>query len=318
MTLALAPSPILAPGGADELAERWIDKMLDQWMTSLQGESGDVVSRLISFLKDNRIGANPVAQRKWADRLRKRFPDRLLALTMAPGKRNNHAFALDLLMVTGAFRSVAEDKRRQEAGISVRQTWLTGLRISRSNEGPHKPAKVGCHFVVGASRHALKRIIQRCAIHTAEDLHTAIRAAWPTLSKAEALTREARKARLSDAWLVPVTLPSMADPVVFVLSGPSEGDTEDLAFVKTVFPLSFLNDTELANVLALHSLLSNTTIIKIVMDHLDDARAMIDAVKTSEDRPSKEGADQGDAGGISGPGRLRADRRRRGPDRQCP
>jgi hypothetical protein len=44
MTLALAPTAIIAPGAAGELDERWIDKLAEKWLASLDGEAHDVRS----------------------------------------------------------------------------------------------------------------------------------------------------------------------------------------------------------------------------------------------------------------------------------
>jgi hypothetical protein len=136
MNVLARPTPVILPGAAAEIGDAWIDRLLDQWLGALAGEASDVLWRLGVFVGENRIGGNAKAQSKWKDRLRKRFGERLLSISLSTGNRAHYQYRLDLLCVTSAFRSIAEEKRLRDAGIMEKPTWLTGLRIDASKAGP--------------------------------------------------------------------------------------------------------------------------------------------------------------------------------------
>jgi hypothetical protein len=56
MTLALAPTPAILPGTAAEIGDAWIDRLIDQWLASLGGESSDALTALGTFVKTHPIG----------------------------------------------------------------------------------------------------------------------------------------------------------------------------------------------------------------------------------------------------------------------
>jgi hypothetical protein len=250
------PTPVILPGAAAEIGDAWVDKLLDQWLGALAGEASDVLLHLSTFMAEHKIGANPKAQSKWRQRLDKRFGDRLLSLKLKTGNRAHYQYELDLLTVTAAFRSEAEEQRLRDADIMEKPTWMTGLRVTAAKAGACKSADVKVRFVAGVSKHALRRFVQRGGCCTVSDLHAAMRAAWPVLSAIEAVTAETRKECNGDTWLIPVALPTTTTPVVFIVSGPSAGDDETLCFVRTVYAMSYLNQYERAEVLALHKLLT--------------------------------------------------------------
>jgi hypothetical protein len=279
-------TPVILPGAAAEIGELWVDKLLDQWLGALAGEASDVLQRLGEFMAENRIGGCPKSQAKWKQRLNKRFGERLLSVKLKTGSRAHYEYKIDLLCVTGAFRSIAEDKRLMDEGIAERPTWLTGLRVTASKDGAGRSADVRIRFICGVSKHALRRLIQRGGCCTVSDLHAAMRAAWPVLSAVEAATAERRKERNADTWLVPVKLPTMTEPVVFVMSGPSAGDDEILCFVRTVYPLSFLKKYEQNRVLRLHALLTEASfdLFALVESHRAEYVSLLEALRTSEER----------------------------------
>jgi hypothetical protein len=264
MAVALAPTPIIAPGAAGELDERWIDRLADQWLESLDGEANDVLAKIGVFLASRRVGKNPESQKAWRDRIQRHFGDRLLAVNIIPVRGSLPNYSVDLLTVTQAFRSIEDMRRLREAGVKERATWIAGLRYTSSASGVGGVKKHG-RFVAGVSKHALKAIIKRCNIHTVAELHAAIMTAWPTISKIETLTREVRRERRGGGWRIPIVLPTMGDELaIFVIGEPSEGDDPAHCFVKTAFSICFFNKQERENVLRLHAFLNENGLLELI------------------------------------------------------
>jgi hypothetical protein len=207
--------------------------------------------------------------------------DRLLGVTLTPGKRGNFDFGVDVLRVEPAIRSLAEKERRREVGIEERPTWLVAHRIFSTSTGRFRDRNVTMRTIFGVSKHALKRLVQRANCCTAADLHTAVTAAFPPLLVVERSTVTERKERGADAWMVPVQLPTMDEPMVFIVSGPSAGDNDTLFFVRTVYPLEFLNEQERHNVLRLHAMLTahKFDLFALVENHRAEYVALLEAVR---------------------------------------
>jgi hypothetical protein len=277
MTLALAPTAIIAPGAAGELDERWIDKLADKWLATLDGEAHDVLAKIGVFLASHRVGKNPTSQAAWRKRMQRHFGDRLLAVNIILANGYLPDYSIDILTVTQAFRSLDETKRLRETGIKERATWIAGVRHTCRSDGAGGVRKKG-RFVAGVSKHALKQIIKRCRIHTVAELHAAIMTAWPTISKIEALTREVRKERRGGGWRIPISLPTMPDELaIFVIGEPHEGDDPANCFVKTVYPISFFNRVERENVLRLHAFLNDNSLLEFITKK-DEALKLLEAV----------------------------------------
>ena len=233
--LAIPAAPIIAPGGASGIEDRRVERIVDQWLAALRVESNSSLSAFGAFLDlpSGRCGGNPVAQQRWLLRVKRQFGDRLLRADMRTGNRAKFHTALDFM-------------------VPMDPSWLAGIRASVTRSGANTRASDDLRFIAALSRHSLKRLIQRCGCESATDLHLAFRTAWPALSKLEAATREVRERRSGDIWRIAVNLPTMTEPAIFVVAGPSADDDDKMFFAKTVLPISYLNARERAEVAALH------------------------------------------------------------------
>jgi hypothetical protein len=92
------------------------------------------------------------------------------------------------------------------------------------------------------------------------------------------LTREVRKQRRGDGWRVPVKLPTMDELAISVVSGPSEDDERTTAFVRTVFPISFLNASERENVIRLKAFLDENDLMNVLVKKREEAGSLLEAV----------------------------------------
>ncbi|HEY8138773.1 MAG TPA: hypothetical protein VIF61_13100 [Methylocystis sp.] len=241
--LAIPAAPIVAPGAGAEIADKYAARLVGQWLDALHVEARRAGAALHAhFLtREGRIGGNAIAQRRWAARVERIFGNRLLASRLESGSRAKFNLQLDVMLPMDGLGLTA---------VPGELAWLAGLRMSVISGGPNSHPSQELHFVAALSRHALTRMVQRCHCETAADLHAAFRAAWPGLSRAEEVTREQRKAEPSLVWRVPVILPTMAEPAIFVVAGPGPDDDPRIFFVKTAFPISFLGPRERADALA--------------------------------------------------------------------
>jgi hypothetical protein len=241
--LAIPAAPIVAPGAGAEIADKYATRLVGQWLEALYAESHSGATALRRHFEtpQGRIGGNPIAQRRWAARVERIFGNRLLASRLETGSRARFHLQLDVLLLTNGLGLPAPPGEL---------AWLAGFRMDVSRTGAKSSGADHLDFVAAISKHALVRMVQRCGCETAADLHAAFRAAWPVLSRAEEVTREQRKAEPSLVWRVPVILPTMAEPAIFVVAGPGPADDPRVFFVKTAFPISFLNPRERADALA--------------------------------------------------------------------
>jgi hypothetical protein len=273
MALAIPTAPIVAPDAGANLADHWAERIALQWVDALRAEAVDVRVMLAEFLQIHPCPGNIIAQRKWAARLRRAFGDRVLQFLLQPGNRGRFSCALDILAV-GA--PIGAQPRSAEPVF----TWLAGLRVSFSRCGPKKSIEKDIDTVAALSKHCLSRLVQRAGCCSAIDLHAALVAAWPRISIAEALTRTMRAGTRGASWLLPVTIPTAAEPVIFAMSGPGMHDDGDAFFAKTVFPLSFFNAAERRAVLALHRFLDETDLEDIFAERRAEAEALLAAVRS--------------------------------------
>ncbi|MGO9770418.1 MAG: hypothetical protein ACLPSW_12850 [Roseiarcus sp.] len=241
--LAIPAAPIVAPGAGAEIADKYAAHLVCQWLEALHVEARRAGAAMHAhFLtREGRIGGNTIAQRRWVARVERIFGERLLASRLQSGSRAKFNLEIDVMSPMAAICPEP---------IAGELAWLAGLRMSVSRGGANSHPAQELHFVAALSRHALTRMVQRCGCETAADLHAAFRAAWPVLSRVEAMTREQRKAGTSLVWRVPVILPTMAEPAIFIAAGPSSADDPRVFFVKTAFPISFLSPRERADALA--------------------------------------------------------------------
>ncbi|MCC3245437.1 hypothetical protein LG047_08900 [Methylocystis sp. WRRC1] len=152
--------------------------------------------------------------------------------------------------------SIAEEERRRANGTRGPLSWLYGLRFTLQKNGPRAPLRQGFSVPAALSKHALIRLVQRANIHTARELSETLAAAWPDISLAEIMTRSVRCASAGDTWLLPVTIPTQPQPIVFVLAGPTSVDYEFLFFAKSVLRFDMLSPEQQGAVITLHELLS--------------------------------------------------------------
>ncbi|HEY8124528.1 MAG TPA: hypothetical protein VIF88_03800 [Methylocystis sp.] len=250
--LAIRSAPIVAPGAGGDIADKYASRLVGQWLDALYAESHSAAKALHKhFLtREGRIGGNPIAQRRWAARVERMFGSRLLASRLETGSRARFHLQLDVLLPTNW---------RGLAATPGELAWLAGFRMDVSRAGAESHPAQYLDFVAAISKHALVRMVQRCGCETAADLHAAFRAAWPVLSRAEEMTREQRQAEPSLVWRIPVNLPTMAEPAIFVMAGPSPDDDPRVFFVKTAFPISFLGPRERADALATGAALIRST-----------------------------------------------------------
>jgi hypothetical protein len=244
--LAIPAAPIIAPGGASGIEDRRVERIIGQWLGALQVEAQSQRAALDDFLdlRTGHIGGNPKAQARWLARVKRKFGDRLLCADVRTGNRARYHVTLDFMVPMAIHRS---DVDRDES-----PDWLAGVRASVSRAGANAKSSGDAKFIGALSRHCVKRLIQRCGCESATDLHLAFRTAWPTISKLEAATREVRAMRNGDVWRIAVNLPTMAEPAIFVMAGPSPADDAKMFFAKTCYPISYLNARERAEVAALH------------------------------------------------------------------
>jgi hypothetical protein len=242
--LAIPAAPIVAPGAGAEIADKYAARLVGQWLEALHSEARRAGAALEAHFRtrEGRIGGNAIAQRRWAARVERIFGERLLASRLQSGDRAKFNLELDVMLPMAAIRP--------DTVAAGELAWLAGLRMSMISAGANSHPARELHFVAALSRHALVRMVQRCGCETAADLHAAFRAAWPVLSRVEAMTREQRKSEPSSIWRIPVNLPTMAEPAIFVTAGPSAEDDPRIFFVKTAFPISFLSPRERAEALA--------------------------------------------------------------------
>ena len=241
--LAIPAAPIVSPGCGDGVADKYAGKLVAQWLAALHAESRSVAAALHAHFetKEGRIGGNPIAQRRWASRVERIFGTRLLASRLETGKRSKFHLQIDVMTPVASFGLKA---------VAGERAWLAGLRMDVRRSGASSDPEQNLDFIAAVSKHALTRMVQRCNCETAADLHAAFRAAWPVLSRAEEMTREERLATPGSKWRVPVCLPTMDEPAVFVMGGPSPSDDPRVFFAKTAFPISFLSPREHAEALA--------------------------------------------------------------------
>lgn len=242
--LAIPSAPIVAPGAGAEIADKHAARLVGQWLSALHVEARQAGADLHAhFLtREGRVGGNAIAQRRWAARIERIFGERLLASRLWTGGRAKFRLELDVMLPMEAIR--------RDPVAAGELAWLAGLRMSVRGAGPNSHPSQELHFVAALSRHALVRMVQRCNCETATDLHAAFRAAWPVLSRVEAMTREQRQREAHLIWKIPVILPTMAEPAIFIAAGPSPADDPCLFYVKTAFPISFLSPRERADALA--------------------------------------------------------------------
>jgi hypothetical protein len=243
--LAIPAAPIVAPGAGAEIADKYAARLVGQWLEALHVEARRAGAALHAHFKtrEGRIGGNAIAQRRWASRVERIFGDRLLASRLESGSRAKFHLQLDVMLPMDGLGLAA---------VPGELAWLAGLRMDVSRAGANSHPAQELYFVAALSRHALTRMVQRCGCETAADLHAAFRATWPVLSRVEAMTREQRKAKTALVWRVPVILPTMTEPAIFIAAGPSPADDPRVFFVKTAFPISFLTPRERADAMTLH------------------------------------------------------------------
>jgi hypothetical protein len=224
----------------------------------------------VDFLKRSEMGHNPKAQLKWTGKAVKVLGPSLLQIKVRPGTRGRFEFQIDIAKPMGA--SLRVDGERKRSGHETRfQDWLYTWRMTLRRSKPSSDLEKRFEIPFALSKHALIRLVQRANICAADELMEAVSLSWPVLSLAEETTREARRSYAGDHWLVPATIPTMSQPVVFAIAGASPGDHDFLFYAKSVLSLEMLKPSDRANVLALHEHLTTYGVEDALRDALRGA-----------------------------------------------
>ena len=187
-------SPIVADGS--ELSDIYAGKVVDAWLNRVQAAENDFLERMKAFIRQNGIGGNPKAQRKFVERFTKSVGDMVLQSNVVPASRAKYTISFDLLQTGGVI-----DKE----GWQGEARWLYLSRMIIKGKGPTADPDFSDLTVAGVSRHALIRLIQRGGLERAEDFVALMKSARHILTLMEFV---GRKMSLPTSLLIPVVTPN--------------------------------------------------------------------------------------------------------------
>lgn len=216
-------SPIVADGS--ELSDIYAGKVVDAWLNRVQVEEKDFFERMKVFIRQNGIGGNPKAQRKFVERFTSSLGDMVLQSTVVPASRAKYTMSFDLLQTGGAM-----DKAEWQGEAR----WLYLSRMIIKGKGPTANPDFNDFTVAGVTRHALIRLVQRGGLERAEDFVALMQGARHILTLMEFVGRDTP---LPHALLVPVVTPSGLGAFI--------AETPDRALVaKTFVGADMLSETQ--------------------------------------------------------------------------
>ena len=165
----------------DRIAAMFVDQMLANIV-----HANTVLDNRVGF-RSGSVG-NPTGQRRFFNALLRNYGDALLGSFLETGTRKRFIMVLDVWT----------------RGYEETAGWLIGARLQMEGKGPNREADKVCLPMVGFSRHALIRLVQRAKCRRPEDLVTMLRRVWGLSSLLYGLKREDLPGPGHPGWLIPV------------------------------------------------------------------------------------------------------------------
>jgi hypothetical protein len=231
-------APTITPEGAATLDDRWINRLIDQWLALLAKQSKFHDDRLCELFAGGkgRMPGNPKGQAKWVKRFVNRLGSSIIQTEILPGKRAKFHFFADILSCGPALKSAEDFCTAAYAPITEdKPVWLYASRLHYGKEGP-TDVEVSVYQITlfAMTKHAILRLIQRGGALTVSDLEREFKKNWKRLLIAELYSRERRGLKNGEVFFVPLSPSPNGERLFAVMQGPEKKDHALTFILKTV------------------------------------------------------------------------------------